>query len=247
LPQGVFAGNLPLSLGRSQEVRQRILIPPFGGSNPPAPAPPGLTQPSRGNQPSSSSRTSSIYRNVNVAVREYQTLRHIELNMELLRHRDLLSNQSQYCLLQVDVAGNQVDFAHGRLHVNRAKKGLASVHPLGGEEIRAFRRVKREAGESRYIFVIGRDGLMTTAAFAKCWRAAARRAVSHFRFTRTYSGTRPVETGEPRRRHLLVASLSRPQEHPAHDATPNSPLIGSRISGAIDRAGPPASSARPNR
>jgi site-specific recombinase XerD len=62
---------------------------------------------------------------------------------------------------------DQVDFAHGRLHVNRAKNGLASVHPLGGEEIRALRRVKRENGESRYIFVTERDGPMTAAGFRK--------------------------------------------------------------------------------
>jgi type 1 fimbriae regulatory protein FimB/type 1 fimbriae regulatory protein FimE len=62
---------------------------------------------------------------------------------------------------------DQVDFAHGRLHVNRAKNGLASVHPLRGEEIRALRRVKRETGESRYSFVSERHGPMTPAGFRK--------------------------------------------------------------------------------
>src|SRR5271165_4379761 len=38
LPGGRLAVNLPRRLGRSQGVRQRILIPRYGGSNPPAPA-----------------------------------------------------------------------------------------------------------------------------------------------------------------------------------------------------------------
>jgi type 1 fimbriae regulatory protein FimE len=31
----------------------------------------------------------------------------------------------------------QVDLTHGRLHVNRAKGGIESVHPLHGPELRA--------------------------------------------------------------------------------------------------------------
>ena len=42
------------------------------------------------------------------------------------------------------------------------------MHPLGGEEIRVLRRVKREAGESsRYVFVTERNGPMTAAGFRK--------------------------------------------------------------------------------
>src|SRR5262245_41665886 len=34
---------------------------------------------------------------------------------------------------------SQIDLRHGRLHVNRAKGGAASVHPLRGPELRALR------------------------------------------------------------------------------------------------------------
>src|SRR5262245_35929348 len=33
----------------------------------------------------------------------------------------------------------QIDLRHGRLHVNRAKGGIESVHPLRGPELRALR------------------------------------------------------------------------------------------------------------
>jgi type 1 fimbriae regulatory protein FimE len=33
----------------------------------------------------------------------------------------------------------QIDLRHGRLHVNRAKGGIESVHPLHGPELRALR------------------------------------------------------------------------------------------------------------
>jgi type 1 fimbriae regulatory protein FimB/type 1 fimbriae regulatory protein FimE len=33
----------------------------------------------------------------------------------------------------------QIDLKHGRLHVNRAKEGIESVHPLHGPELRALR------------------------------------------------------------------------------------------------------------
>src|SRR6478736_3695221 len=44
----------------------------------------------------------------------------------------------------------QVDLRHGRLHVNRAKGGIESVHPLRGPELRALRPLQ---GSSPYVFV----------------------------------------------------------------------------------------------
>lgn len=45
---------------------------------------------------------------------------------------------------------SQIDLRHGRLHVNRAKGGIESVHPLHGPEPRALRPLQ---GASPYVFV----------------------------------------------------------------------------------------------
>ena len=48
---------------------------------------------------------------------------------------------------------DDIDFQTGKLHVRRAKGGTASVHPIGGRELRALRRLKRETPASIYVFV----------------------------------------------------------------------------------------------
>jgi type 1 fimbriae regulatory protein FimB/type 1 fimbriae regulatory protein FimE len=45
----------------------------------------------------------------------------------------------------VDLRWSQVDLDNARLHVRRVKNGVPSVHSLKGDEMRALRRLKREA------------------------------------------------------------------------------------------------------
>lgn len=117
-------------------------------------------------------------RNSDVRPREYLTPAEVEMLRKTARDRARYGHRDSTMILiayrhglrvseLVALRWDQVDFAHGRLHVNRAKNGLASVHPLGGEETRALRQVKREWGDSRYIFVTERDGPMTAAGFRK--------------------------------------------------------------------------------
>src|SRR4051812_17742638 len=65
---------------------------------------------------------------------------------------------SELCALRWD----QVDFEHGLLHVRRIKSGMASVHPLGGGELRALRKLQREAMPSRHVYA-----RMSPAGFRK--------------------------------------------------------------------------------
>jgi integrase len=68
----------------------------------------------------------------------------------------------------VDLKWDQVDFIHSRLHVNRAKKGSPSVHPISGRELRALRRLQREQEpKSSFVFTSMRDAPITTAGFRK--------------------------------------------------------------------------------
>ena len=61
-----------------------------------------------------------------------------------------------------------IDFAHGQVHVSRAKNGSPSVHPLAGVELRALRRLKRDQDPaSPFVFTSERGAPFTTAGFRK--------------------------------------------------------------------------------
>jgi integrase len=61
----------------------------------------------------------------------------------------------------IDLRWEQIDLKGGLLHVRRVKQGTPATHPLTGRELRALRRLEREAVGSSFVFVSER-----TAPFA---------------------------------------------------------------------------------
>ena len=67
-----------------------------------------------------------------------------------------------------DLQWTQVDLDHASLAVTRAKNGTPATHPLTGRELRALRRLHREAeGKSPFLFVSERGSPMTVSNFQK--------------------------------------------------------------------------------
>jgi len=88
---------------------------------------------------------------------------HRDATMILVTYRHGL-RASEACSLRWD----QIDLARAKIHINRAKGGTPSVHPLTGIELRALRRLQREQEEpGRYVFVSERGAPMTTAGFRR--------------------------------------------------------------------------------
>ena len=117
-------------------------------------------------------------KNADVRTREYLTESEVEQLIEGCRdnrrpHRDqtmiLIAfrhglRASELC----DLQWTQVDFQAGTLAVSRAKNGTPSTHPLTGRELRALRRLHREAeGRSPFLFVSERGSPMTVSNFQK--------------------------------------------------------------------------------
>jgi type 1 fimbriae regulatory protein FimE len=103
--------------------------------------------------------------------REYLTETEVERLIEAARKRGRNSTRDSAAVLLAYRHGlraqelcslrwAQVDLRHGRLHVNRAKGGIESVHPLHGPELRALRPLQ---GNSPYVFVTP----VTTAWFLR--------------------------------------------------------------------------------
>src|SRR2546425_3609908 len=108
-------------------------------------------------------------------VREYLTEREVDRLIETARKRGRNGQRDAAAILLAYRHGlraqelcslrwAQVDLRHGRLHVNRAKGGIESVHPLHGPELRALRPLQ---GNSPYVFVTEAGTPVTPAWFLR--------------------------------------------------------------------------------
>jgi hypothetical protein len=66
------------------------------------------------------------------------------------------------------------DLNTGRLHVRRSKGGEMAIHPIGGKEIRALRRLQREnTRPSPYVFISERGAPLSIPDISAWWQGLA--------------------------------------------------------------------------
>jgi integrase len=116
-------------------------------------------------------------KNADLRTREYLTEAEVEKLMDGAQgnrqgHRDatmilLAFRHGLRAAELVDLRWEQIDYAGSRLHVRRVKQGTPATHPLAGVELRALRRLQREAPQSEFVFLSERGAPFSTAGFAK--------------------------------------------------------------------------------
>ena len=75
----------------------------------------------------------------------------------------------------IDLQWDQIDFTRAHLHVRRLKGGIASVHPIQGDELRTLRELRRQS-QGAFVFASERGGPMTRFNVSKMIEAADERA-----------------------------------------------------------------------
>ena len=164
--------------------------------------------------------------------REYLTEREIEKLMDAARanrwgHRDATAILLAYrhglrASELVAVRWDDIDFQACKLHVRRTKGGVASVHPLGGKELRALRRLQRETpegGRTVHVFVSERLAPLSVAGYqrmvARAGKAARFPFLVHSHMLRHSTGYKLVNDGQDTRAiqhylgHRSIASTVR--------------------------------------
>ncbi len=96
------------------------------------------------------------------AARKFGRYGHRDATMILLAFRHGF-RPAEVCALRWD----QLDLKAGKIHCTRRKNGAPSVHPLGGVELRALRRLQRESPTSPFVFVSERGAPFTPGGFAR--------------------------------------------------------------------------------
>jgi integrase len=130
-------------------------------------------------------------KNADLRTREYLTEAEVEKLMEAARqnrhgHRDatmilIAFRHGLRAAELVDLRWDQIDYAGSRLHVRRVKQGTPATHPLSGVELRALRRLQREAPQSEFVFTSERGAPFSTAGFAKLVERAGTEAGFKFK------------------------------------------------------------------
>jgi len=125
--------------------------------------------------PTNKKRTVGRKTNVKYRTREHLTEREVERLVEAAKdhrrgHRDstmvLIAFRHGLQVSEVvDLRWEQADLKGGVLHVRRVKKGTPATHPLTGRELRALRRLEREASGSPFVFVSERGTPFSTRGF----------------------------------------------------------------------------------
>jgi len=103
----------------------------------------------------------------------------------------------------VGLRWDDLDLAHGRLHVRRSKGGEAAVHPIGGKEMRALRRLQRETVRSVYVFISERGAPLSVAGYqrmvARAGKAAKFSFLIHSHMLRHSTGYKLANDGQDTR------------------------------------------------
>jgi type 1 fimbriae regulatory protein FimE len=130
-------------------------------------------------------------RNVDVRPREYLTAEEVARLIHTARglgrhgHRDatlilMMYRHGLRVSEAISLRWDMVDLSQGRLHVVRRKRGLPSVHPLQGPQIRALRRLQRDNRHSCYLFVSERGAPLGDSAVRKMIGRAGQHAGFNF-------------------------------------------------------------------
>ena len=103
----------------------------------------------------------------------------------------------------VGLRWDDILFNTGKLHVRRSKGGQTSVHPLGGRELRALRKLQREAPQSTYVFVSEREAPLSVAGYqrmvARAGEAAGFPFLVHIHMLRHSCGYKLANDGQDTR------------------------------------------------
>jgi integrase len=112
----------------------------------------------------------------------------------------------------IDLEWSQIDFTRAHLHVRRLKGGIASVHPIQGDELRALRELRRQS-QGAFVFASERGGPMTRFNVSKMIEAAGERAglpYAHPHMLRHTCGHLLCRCGE---RHAQTPVVARPRRY----------------------------------